>query len=223
MENNKLDIYLDFDDTICATREALVEHFNDKYAKGYKVGDITNPNMRGMYPFKRDCEFMDVYQTEEFFEKLKPYKGAVKFLKYVGNNYNIHVVTICSKKTEELKRAWLDELMIMCDVGDYELCPIYKEDGASKSDIDMRGGIQIDDMMSELRDTNADTKIMFDNFRQYKWNKLDEGVNHIYKMDTWDDVIQTVEFMRKHPEFIKVDEGSLFGEDVVRIPAILYC
>ena len=66
----------------------------------------------------------------------------------------------------------------------------------------MHLGIQIDDNMSSIENTNAAVKILFQNNNNFTWNRPKPNIDNLYIAQTWKEICQILEFFNKNPEFI---------------------
>lgn len=159
--------YIDFDSTLVNSVKAMVEILNKKFDK-----DVDYKNIN-IYNFS-DCFIVDgkqvelIFDSEEFFDIVEFYDGALEFIKE-----NIDKITIISKgnptnlklKGEFLAKHGLSEVK-------YVGLPLNK----SKGFVDMTDCVFIDDVTSNLYETNAKYKIQFREFDEIKsWNKFWDG------------------------------------------------
>lgn len=63
----------------------------------------------------------------------------------------------------------------------------------------MSGGIQIDDRVDCLKDTNAGVKILITNGRRFSWNDPEKcvGIENLYIVNNWDEATQVVDTVLK--------------------------
>ena len=66
----------------------------------------------------------------------------------------------------------------------------------------MQGGIQIDDNIRSIENTNAAIKILLKNEHDFPWNNLKPNIDNLYVVQNWKEVYQILEFFNKNPEFI---------------------
>lgn len=96
------------------------------------------------------------------------------------------------KKEEKLKLLGYKFTEILIK-DDSDLC---------KKCINMQGGIQIDDNMKSIENTNSTIKILFQNNNEFTWNKPKSNIDNLYIVQTWKEICQILEFFKKNPEFI---------------------
>lgn len=154
--------YIDFDSTLVNSVKAIVCILNNQYNKHVDYKDINEWDFSDH--FKIDSKgVLTLFDSEEFFNIVEFYDGALEFLKE-----NINKVTIISKgnptnlklKGEFLAKNGLSEIK-------YIGLPLNK----SKGCISMTDCVFIDDVTSNLYETNATYKIQFREFDEDKsWN-----------------------------------------------------
>lgn len=178
MKNYKY--YIDFDGTIVHTVDAVVKILNYKHNLSVNPREVSTWDFTDQFKVPM-IEIDNVFSDRTFFENLKFIKGAKNFIL----NY-IEDVLIVSKgdyENAKLKREFLNNNGL--ENVDFVCLP----HNISKGIIDMSGGIFIDDNVENLKDTNAQVKILFkeynddinrewqnnwNGFVSYSWNNIDE-------------------------------------------------
>ena len=180
-------IYCDFDDTLTKSCERFLDIINSEYGLSASIEDIKDWNFKSIYEKMSDEIINKVFSEQYFFDDLKFFDKSLLTLE--GND-----VTICTKginKNIELKNEFLKANNL-----DFKLIGLGFNDGHSKSSINMKNSIQIDDRYDCLKDTNAKIKILFKNFNQYSWQNV-PPMENIYIVNTWEEINQIIQFFKE--------------------------
>ena len=154
--------YIDFDSTLVNSVKAIVCLLNNQYHKYVDYKFINAWDFSDQFDVN-SLDILTLFDSEEFFDIVEFYDGALEFIKE-----NIDKITIISKgnptnlklKGEFLAKHGLSEVK-------YIGLPLNK----SKGFVDMTDCIFIDDITSNLYETNAKYKIQFREFDEIKsWN-----------------------------------------------------
>lgn len=159
-----MNIYIDFDDTITNSIQALLAISNRRYGTSYKIEDVGDWNFKDIYPNIPLKEIVSIYDTDEFYNLLSIKRDALFVLRRFAKRNKIFIVTKVNKKSMVQKFQWIKEHIQNFGI-DVELIgiPLNK----SKGIIDMSEGIMIDDNVKFLNETNAKYKILFKNNRKF--------------------------------------------------------
>lgn len=159
-----MNIYIDFDDTITNSIQALLAISNKRYGTNYKVEDVGNWDFKDIYPDIPLKEIVSIYDTDEFYNLLNIKRDALFVLRRFAKRNKIFIVTKVNKISMVQKFQWIKEHIQNFGI-DVELIgiPLNK----SKGIIDMSDGIMIDDNAKFLNETNAKYKILFKNSRKF--------------------------------------------------------
>ena len=84
--------------------------------------------------------------------------------------------------------------------------PLGSACGFSKKSIDMSGGIQIDDRVDCLEDTNAELKILVTWGRMLPWNHYKGGVDNFYIVKDMGEVAQVCEFAAQNHKLYELEK-----------------
>lgn len=164
-----MNIYIDFDDTLTNSIQALLAISNRKYGTSYKVEDVGDWDFKDIYPDVPLKEIVSIYDTDEFYNLLNIKRDALFVLRRFAKRNKIFIITKVNKRSMVQKFQWIKEHIQNFGI-DVELIgiPLNK----SKGIVDMSEGIMIDDNVKFLNETNAKYKILFKNNR--KFDKLQE-------------------------------------------------
>lgn len=175
------------------------------------ISDLTDWEFRSIWGKVTNKEIEEIFSSEEFFEEVKVKEGFKEFYEKMKDEFEFYIVT--KGTIENLKRKkkffaeelgegfemigmplWYDEQYGEWMSGDGNK-PAY-----SKSRVDMRGGIQIDDRVDSL-DSNATVKILIKNWRTFPWNRYrGEYKEHVYILNDWKEIEEVLEFGVKNAE-----------------------
>ena len=198
--NNKIMLYLDVDDTILKSSEAVIKIINKKYNINppKTIDDMKDWGYRSIYKYITSDEVEKIYESDDFFNIVE---FDQSFLDFYNNNKDKVDITICTKgtninieKKEQLVKKVLGE-----NISYIGMRFKIDEDGNlikdhRKSMISMKHGIQIDDRVDALRDTGANIKILINNDRIRTWNTNYRNINNLYVVRNWDEISQIILF-----------------------------
>lgn len=164
-----MNIYIDFDDTITNSIQALLAISNKRYGTNYKIEDVGDWDFKDIYPDVPLKEIVSIYDTDEFYNLLNIKLDALFVLRRFAKRNKVFIVTKVNKRSMVQKFQWIKEHIQNFGI-DVELIgiPLNK----SKGIVDMSEGIMIDDNVKFLNETNAKYKVLFKNNR--KFDRLQE-------------------------------------------------
>lgn len=195
--NNKIDLFLDFDDTICLTSKQFVKLANKKYKKEEDWNNINRWDFKDLYPEITNNDIDKIFSSEDFFVDLELCENCLEVINSIKNIVNIHIATIGTDKNLKNKMKWIKENLNT----DFNFNGILDTGINDKSSIDMSGAIFIDDRTDNLRSSNANIKILYKNYHDYSWQQIEPNDN-IYVVDSWEQICSILDFISKNPEFI---------------------
>ena len=187
-DNYKMDVYLDFDDSIVNSSSMIAAYYNNKYkshpdfkpAIGSKIYYYDG---RNQMPLANKQDILDVFNSDFFFENCEfiPYAYNVIEKLNNSNKFNLHIVSIGTKENITKKRRWINEnipfikndniILIEradCAMGKSQYLPKHSE------------YIIIDDHEENLKN-NSKFKILFTPFGERDYNKNFEGI----RLNNW--------------------------------------
>ena len=180
-------LFVDFDSTVCKSIKAFCEVYNRmyQYRGEFTPADWTKVNQ---YDFSDQCPLLEdgeaianIFASKHFFRKLQFMPNAKEVLYELHKDYQITIVSLGSHTNLARKSMWLYQHLEFVK----DLVLLSNEDNKMcKSIVDMRGGILIDDVASNLNSSSAATKICFG--REYPWNKSFDGL----RLRSWDEVYE---------------------------------
>lgn len=167
----KIKLFVDFDSVIVNTNKAFCDYYNRHYRhkKGYVFADH---NACAVWNFHDVCplaknDVNEIFGKKELFDLLEIYRFAYKTLEDLSNDYEVIVVSLGTFSNISLKATWIKENLPFIK----EVVMIGKNEEVimNKSVVNMKGGIFIDDVKSNLDSSNADRKILYG--KKFKWNE----------------------------------------------------
>lgn len=195
--NNKIDLFLDFDDTICLTSKQFVKLANKKYKKEEDWNNINRWDFKDLYPEITNNDIDNIFSSEDFFVDLELCENCLDVINSIKNLVNIHIATIGTDKNLKNKMKWIKENLNI----DFNFNGILDTGINDKSSVDMSGAIFVDDRTDNLRSSNANIKILYRNYHNYSWQQIEPNDN-IYVVDSWEQICSILDFISKNPEFI---------------------
>lgn len=152
--NKKL--FFDVDGTICNSPKRIVEIYNKEFNQNSNWEECNKWDFSDVCPLLQDSEqffarpdfYTDIELTDEYI------KGVISMFYLIG--YDINFVTIGTKNNLKYKKNWLVEQFPY--ISNNKMILLEKTD-MGKGEIDMIGGILIDDNYINLLTSNADRKI----------------------------------------------------------------
>lgn len=162
-------LFIDFDNTIINTNKAFCEVYNSLYCfhPDFTPADytkVTNYNFSCQCPLVNNP--LELFEEELFFDVCEFIDvNTYEVLQKLNQKYKIIILSIGTPKNIANKAYWLEEKLPF--INDYILI---KNSGCTmdKSIVNAEGSIIIDDIPSNLRTSNAETKILFGKI--YSWN-----------------------------------------------------
>ena len=207
---NKRTIYLDVDDVLLDSSQAVINILNKRYNLNKTFDDLEDWGYRSIYRLLKKEEVSEIYESEEFWTSVKPNQAILKILEDCENDpdgiwqqYNWILLTKGSRKSLEKKLNYLNTI------------PFFKRNelkwrylglghGEKKESVHMLGRIQIDDNYSFLNRTDADLKILIKNGKDTSFNRPKVETENLENMYIVNDISQAFEIIN----FIKKIENS---------------
>ena len=193
----KVDLFIDFDDTIVNSTETIIKILNERNKTSKTMADLRGWNFEGIAQCSRQ-EVLDFFSSQVFFDRLTFQPGFSEFLKNYAHKFNLNVVSFGTKENLEKKREWLQKNLPKGT--NYHLLTFGSSECFDKSSIDMSKGIQIDDRIDCLK-TNAPIKILLKEY-ELPWNQTDTTEDNLYITNSWKEINNILTFFCKNKEFI---------------------
>lgn len=190
-------LYLDCDDTILDSSKCIIEILNKKNGTNKTIDDLKDFHYRSIDKTLVDVDAIKLFESDDFWDLVKYNSDFLNVKGFIDTNFDIEIVscgteTNLKKKKEKLSSLGYNFTGILIQ-DDLNLC---------KGCINMQGGIQIDDNMSSIENTNAAIKILLKNGYDFPWNKPKSNIDNLYIVQNWKEICQILEFFKKNPEFV---------------------
>lgn len=168
----KRKLFVDLDGVCYDTIKRICELYNEDF-RYYDGFEMARPSQIQSWDFEElqlvNKNYIDYYFTQpRFFDGLNQYAFSKIYIqKLLWDGYSITFVSKGSAPNLKLKQKWKDEHYPECDLVGVPL-------NHDKSQVNMAGGILIDDELRNLSTSNASVKICFGNV--YPWNEEWNGL-----------------------------------------------
>ena len=189
---DKINVYVDFDNTMVDTNQSAVEMLNKIYNKNQDYRDVYRYDFKDLFPECTDEVIDYIFSSEELFNNIKLFEKCKDILS--DDNLNIKIISVGTIKNLDLKNYWLKNNF------DFNAQLIGFEDKQTdkeKSVIDMSNQVFIDDRIAVLRNSNAKIKILYRNGTDVSWNHISPN-EEWYVVDTWDEIGEILNFYIKN-------------------------
>lgn len=206
--SNKIKIFWDVDDVVFNTSEVLVDMVHEKYGKSPNktMQDIKDWELKSIY---RDIEpnFIDwALQSPQFWNKVEIKKEFLQFLKTnSAKQFEHYFVTVGTQNNIDIKQACLNSVIrqFLCTT---DFLFIGFDEAFSKRIVPMAGGIQVDDNINNLANTDAKIKILLKNFIETDYNTFYNQryfIENLYEVNCITEAIQMLEFILQNPTLLQ--------------------
>ena len=196
-ETNDVKIFLDCDDTIINSSECIIDLLNKRNGTNKTIDDLKDFHYRSIDKTLSNDDVVKLFESDDFWSSVRYNLDFLKYNRFLDNNFEVEVVSCGTKPNLEKKKKYLE------DIG-YKFTGILIGDDINlcKRCINMHGGIQIDDNIKSIENTNATIKILLQNGHDFPWNKVKPNIDNLYVVQTWEEIYQILEFLKKNPEFV---------------------
>lgn len=184
---NKPTLYIDFDNVVFNTVAAIKRMYDENYRlyDGYvevPVENIKNYSFGELTLLTKE-KLNEYFCSGRFFDLVSCIEGSELSISLLNLLLDLPIVFVSIGTPENIrgKELWVKAFNKGFDI-DTKFIGIH---GFDKSEIDMSGGILIDDELKNLNSSNADLKICFGN---YDWNKEWSGV----RAENWSKLRQII-------------------------------
>lgn len=196
---NKLKLYLDCDDTITNSSEIVVKIICKRYGVDKTIKDLQDFGYRSIYKNITTKEIIDIYESNEFWEMVDLKSDFKKIMEQLKSLFDINIVTCGTEINFAKKKDFIDRNFGVQMIG----VSIYKEKKFDKSEVDMFGGIQVDDSYKCLQ-TNASIRVLLKDFGVNNLHKefTEAGEDNMYVARDWNELFELLKFFNEHREFV---------------------
>jgi 5'(3')-deoxyribonucleotidase len=166
-------VYVDVDEVLLNSIEAVCQILNKRYNKDLHEKDIMSWNFKE-YGEISEHEIEDIFDSKEFFDIVTLNPSGVKMIKeLLKRKLPVHLITKGRWQNIELKYDYLRNHGIVDDYNvHYTGIPLNRSKGA----FDMANAIFIDDNQDNLYESNAYIKILCENNHGADWNNRWNGL-----------------------------------------------
>ncbi len=191
-------LFLDCDDTIMNSSECIINLLNKKNGTNKTIRDLKDFHYRSIDKTLTDEDVIKLFESDDFWGSVDYNGDFLEIKDFIDSNFDVEVVSCGTKLNLEKKEQKLKSL-------GYKFTGVLiKEDSdLCKNCVNMQDGIQIDDNMESIKNTNAAIKILFQNNNDFTWNKPKPNIDNLYVVQTWKEIFQILEFLKKNPDFVK--------------------
>lgn len=101
-------IAIDFDETLFATLEKVIEIYNKRNGAELSLSQITAYNLFECLPSDVAEQLIELFEDKTVYDFLRPYNGAVRAVQsFVNNGHEVYIATATSSKNLEWKEQLL--------------------------------------------------------------------------------------------------------------------
>lgn len=199
IKQRKIRLFIDADDTILESSKAFIDIVNrqDNINPPKTYEELQDWRYQSLFPYMTTKRVAEIYDSEEFFNIVKVNPDFKSFYLKYENDFEWYIVTKGHKSNIEHKQKYFKKHFPKAKVVGCRFDSIEGQN-FDKSHVDMDYGIQIDDRTDCLIGSNANIKILFKNNRDFYWNRTDMTSEPIYIMNSWKEIIETLEFALKN-------------------------
>ncbi|MFB5637734.1 MAG: hypothetical protein ACE5RF_04920 [Nitrosarchaeum sp.] len=193
MENKKIKIGIDLDDTVWKFHEKFFEFYNEKYGTSYSVDNYDIYNFEEFLGITREQVFslLDEHETLDKYKKIPLLDFVKESLLELDKKYEIHFITARADYQKDLILSRLSEIF------DREL-PIFfqydenRNEKCGKVDYCLENGIKImiDDGYHNLIKCSENGIKCF--LIDYAWNKEKELNENIIRVNNWKEIMEEI-------------------------------
>ena len=191
-KNKKIKLYIDIDDTIINTAETFINKYCKENNIDKDINDLKDYRFKSIDRNIKIEEFLNYIETEEFFNTVKIDGEFLKFYLEHIEDYDWIFITKGTKKNLELKEKYIRERLENSEKIKY----IGLHNDLNKSIVNMKDGIQIDNVYNELK-SNARYKILIKNYIEADYNYIKDIRDDLYEMNNWKEIAESIEWFRK--------------------------
>lgn len=192
-------LILDIDDTVWNSSEVIISMLNKKYNLDKTINDLKDYGYKSIYKNITSQEIYEMFSSDYFYENVKFKLNFIEFCNKFNSKFSFEFLTRVSDLVSAKKKyEWFNQNFIY----NFGFYAIDKKD-TKKQDFDLNGSIFIDDMVDNIIDSNAKTKIIIKNYIDTAYNKTPHG-SEIYEVNDWKDIIEFMNFNIANSEIREV-------------------
>lgn len=183
----KRKLFIDFDNTLVDTVQALAKMYNEEYRGKDRVSediDYQHWDLTELFPLWDENKINEMFNCRFISMYYSGFNGAYSTIKKLRKNFDIYIVSCGECLNLAGKAMWIHNSDLFPKDINVILLTMDNNAQPDKSIIDMSNGILIDDNLTALDTSNAKFKYVFGKEREY--NKT----NKYKRLETWPDVLE---------------------------------
>lgn len=200
---SKPTLYVDCDDTVLESSETVIKILNKRYGLDKTIDDLRDWNYKSIVKGLSQEELYEIYESDEFWDDIRFKLGFLSFFNENCSKYDWVFVSLGTEENLKRKRELIFRTFPPVVGIDVKFVGLDVSNGFSKKEVDMRGGIFIDDNMRCFEGTNAACNILVKSDRPHYWNEAAPCFDNLYEVNNWDDIETVLDFFWEHPEFVE--------------------
>ena len=179
----KTKLFIDMDNTLLYTIGVICDLYNEDFS-AYPKYKFVHPYQINTYDFKElslaEKSYIDMYFNQpRFFERVEFMDNAQEVIEKLKTKYDITFVSLGTAPNIKLKQKWIE-----AHIPDVNFIGVDLERYSDKKNVDMSGGILLDDSYEMLDSSNASRKLCFGDY--YEWNNRTD--TPYVRLMNWKDV-----------------------------------
>lgn len=173
--NDKINLYIDFDNTIVNATKRICEMYNQDFNNHVKFKE-SKWYLVDKYDFSDQCPLlskktlMKYFDEKRFFIGLEFMENAEEIIIKLSKIFNVFIISLGNTNNLRLKKQWIHNNLP--DIKEFIGCNFNAVE--DKRHIDMSNDILVDDCSNNLITSNAALKILYGDL--YDWNKDWNGI-----------------------------------------------
>ena len=189
---DKVNLYIDVDDTITKSSKLVLDILNSSRNTNFTEDDIYKYCLLDLFPNITHTEILNMFDSQEFYENVETFENCLDIINSYRDNefYKMNIVTVGTDINFENKVNW-----IMDNIHG-EIYIRHIPHGYGKDIVDMSNGIQIDDHLKYLRQTNAKIKILYKDYKDRECNQIEPN-EEIYVVNNWNEIDDILKFYER--------------------------
>lgn len=195
---NKRTIYLDVDDVVLKSSECIIQMLKNKYQIKKSIEDLKDWQYKSIYKYFEINELIEFFKSEYFWQNVEYNKELIKGFEEINllEKYNLIFVTKGSEENLIKKYNYIYNIKYFKE-NKNKIGFIGIDLDEPKSKVKMLKGIQIDDSIDNLINTDATLKILLTNNLQTEYNLLDKwpkNIDNFYVVNMVEDLIKILQY-----------------------------
>lgn len=195
MQETKIKVFIDCDDVLIKSQEAVIDIINKKYNTNKNINDLRDWDYRSIYKGITNQEKINIYKSQEFFDIVEYIEDAKETYLELAPIIDWEIISQGTWSNLRKKRKFLKQTL---SVDELYALPLH----ISKSVVDMTGAIQIDDVTANLIGSSAAIKILYRPREQY-WNQVPNTEDNFYVVKDWKELKELLVWFAENPDFIR--------------------